>query len=258
MLLRRVIEEVKRQNWTAIAIDFVIVVTGVFVGLQAQQWYAESARSVADSRYLERLHSEVLELISIRERMFEPRARNFADIRTASAKLFAPDAAEDLSLGECAAIQLSHIYTAPTTAIPTIGELLSAGRLDSLSSPGVRAAITRYTQSAASAQDLVDAVNTGALILPRRYPELIALDGGDQGHFGLIFETPRPTCRLGAMRRNQGFLNDFADNKSRFETYYRITLTRPTERLRELHEALDETLGLEHPPEAKLPTIERR
>lgn len=38
MLLRRVIEHVREQNWTAISIDFVIVVIGVFVGLQVQEW----------------------------------------------------------------------------------------------------------------------------------------------------------------------------------------------------------------------------
>lgn len=32
MLLRRVIEHVKAQNWTAVALDFVIVVVGVFIG----------------------------------------------------------------------------------------------------------------------------------------------------------------------------------------------------------------------------------
>lgn len=38
MLLRRVIEHVRDQNWTAIAIDFVIVVVGVFVGIQVANW----------------------------------------------------------------------------------------------------------------------------------------------------------------------------------------------------------------------------
>lgn len=38
MLLRRVIEHVQEQNWTAIAIDFVIVVIGVFVGIQVANW----------------------------------------------------------------------------------------------------------------------------------------------------------------------------------------------------------------------------
>ena len=38
MLLRRVIEHVKSQNWTAIALDFVIVVVGVFIGIQVSNW----------------------------------------------------------------------------------------------------------------------------------------------------------------------------------------------------------------------------
>ena len=37
MLLRRVIQHVRQQEWTAIGIDFVIVVMGVFIGLQVQQ-----------------------------------------------------------------------------------------------------------------------------------------------------------------------------------------------------------------------------
>lgn len=33
MILRRVIEHVREQNWTAVGIDFVTVVVGVLVGL---------------------------------------------------------------------------------------------------------------------------------------------------------------------------------------------------------------------------------
>jgi hypothetical protein len=38
VILRRVIEHVKAQNWTAVGIDFVIVVTGVFIGIQVANW----------------------------------------------------------------------------------------------------------------------------------------------------------------------------------------------------------------------------
>jgi hypothetical protein len=40
MLLRRVIAHFRKQEWTAIAIDFLIVVIGVFVGLQVNNWNA--------------------------------------------------------------------------------------------------------------------------------------------------------------------------------------------------------------------------
>ncbi len=38
MLLRRITEHVKAQNWTAVALDFVIVVVGVFIGIQVANW----------------------------------------------------------------------------------------------------------------------------------------------------------------------------------------------------------------------------
>ena len=38
MLLRRVIAHVRRQEWTAIGIDLVIVVVGVFIGIQVANW----------------------------------------------------------------------------------------------------------------------------------------------------------------------------------------------------------------------------
>ena len=41
MILRRVIQHVRKQEWTAIAIDFVIVVIGVVVGIQVSNWNIE-------------------------------------------------------------------------------------------------------------------------------------------------------------------------------------------------------------------------
>jgi hypothetical protein len=38
MILRRVIDHVRRQEWTAIWIDLVIVVVGVFIGIQVANW----------------------------------------------------------------------------------------------------------------------------------------------------------------------------------------------------------------------------
>jgi len=55
MILRRLSENVKSQNWFAVALDFLIVVLGVFVGLQVQEWSAERAQARQHARYYERL-----------------------------------------------------------------------------------------------------------------------------------------------------------------------------------------------------------
>jgi hypothetical protein len=58
MILRRLTQSLKEQNWTAIVIEFVLLVTGVFLGIQVSNWNAEredrqksavfTARLVAD------------------------------------------------------------------------------------------------------------------------------------------------------------------------------------------------------------------
>lgn len=43
MILSRIIEHVRRQHWTAVFLDFIIVVMGVFIGIQVSNWNAARA-----------------------------------------------------------------------------------------------------------------------------------------------------------------------------------------------------------------------
>ena len=40
-MLRHVIAHLRRQDWTAVAIELVVVIVGVFIGVQASNWNAE-------------------------------------------------------------------------------------------------------------------------------------------------------------------------------------------------------------------------
>lgn len=55
MLLRRFIQHVSKQEWTAIFIDFVIVVIGVFVGIQVANWNEQRAENIKADAYLARI-----------------------------------------------------------------------------------------------------------------------------------------------------------------------------------------------------------
>lgn len=59
MLLRRFIENVREQNWTAIGIDFVIVVVGVFVGIQVSNWNQDLADQRLGQFYATRLTADL-------------------------------------------------------------------------------------------------------------------------------------------------------------------------------------------------------
>lgn len=59
MLLRRVIEHVREQNWTAIGIDFLIVVIGVFVGIQVSNWNEDRENRRRGAEFTERLRADL-------------------------------------------------------------------------------------------------------------------------------------------------------------------------------------------------------
>jgi hypothetical protein len=61
VILRRVIDHVRRQEWTAIIIDLVIVVVGVFIGLQVSNWNDDRATARRAAAFTERLRADLRE-----------------------------------------------------------------------------------------------------------------------------------------------------------------------------------------------------
>ncbi|MEO8440061.1 MAG: hypothetical protein ABI540_07550 [Spartobacteria bacterium] len=61
MIRRRVIENFKNQQWTAVVIELVIVVLGVFIGLQASNWNQERASTGQAANFAERLKADLRE-----------------------------------------------------------------------------------------------------------------------------------------------------------------------------------------------------
>jgi len=59
MILRRVTEHVRRQDWTAILIDLLIVVVGVFIGIQVSNWNEDRSDRALEATYLASLAEDV-------------------------------------------------------------------------------------------------------------------------------------------------------------------------------------------------------
>lgn len=59
MIFRRIKAHVQKENWFAVGIDFVIVVVGVFLGIQIGNWNEARVSHVQEAEYLEQLRNEI-------------------------------------------------------------------------------------------------------------------------------------------------------------------------------------------------------
>ncbi len=139
MILRRITEHVKAQNWFAVGLDFVIVVLGVFIGIQVSNWNAGRAERISERYYLAQL-SQDLKLIQVEVRdqiefeQFQSRLAN-----EIASEIVEPDAQAERRIG----VGLSHLANRRTlkAASPTFIDLQSSGNLEIISDPDLRAAI---------------------------------------------------------------------------------------------------------------------
>jgi hypothetical protein len=59
MILRRFANALREQNWATIVIEFVLLVAGVFLGIQAANWNAERESDRRSVVFTERLKSDL-------------------------------------------------------------------------------------------------------------------------------------------------------------------------------------------------------
>ncbi len=67
MLLRRFMQHVTEQNWFAVWIDLLVVIIGIFLGLQVTDWNESRRDRVTEQQYIERLLKTTDENIALLE-----------------------------------------------------------------------------------------------------------------------------------------------------------------------------------------------
>ena len=141
MILRHIIQHVRKQEWTAVVIDLVIVVVGVYIGIQAQSWNVDREDRELEDQYLRSLYGELLDLIESNE----GRAQNGQDrlnaLREVAEYFEGSGDLAGLDIHHCRAIGASHIYVGRVVVPSAIEELLSTGRLQLIRDSEIRRAI---------------------------------------------------------------------------------------------------------------------
>ncbi|MEM6585757.1 MAG: hypothetical protein AAF692_08380, partial [Pseudomonadota bacterium] len=128
MRLRRITQHIKDQNWTAIGIDFVIVVAGVFLGIQLGNWNQQASLNQEKARYLQQLSAD----FQTTEETLEDQIASYRQYLAATGK--ALDIARSKApVDEEEALDAFLTFGSgriPPVSPPTLQELISSGKVD--------------------------------------------------------------------------------------------------------------------------------
>ncbi len=241
MILRRIIAHFRKQEWTAIAIDFVIVVIGVFVGLQVNNWNEMRKAHAAEVQLLERLHQDVvLAEVSIGTHR-ERQQQRVIDL-TAAYERITGDGDAPLTPQECIAIASSFISSTRIPLLPTLGVLQAGPGYGSITDPDLRASIAALSQGVEQINDHVSK-ELGTIVDPSQaFPDLIALSNyvDEDGEVRMS-----AVCDLQNMRTNQRFLNAIVNNRD-FQDSLSNLVAPVHAAFSELHVDLDRVLEIQH------------
>lgn len=153
MLLRRITEHVKTQNWFAVSIDFLIVIVGVFIGIQVANWNDERVESANDAALLARLQTDFARIVEWGERVTPRVSAQSVDtqnlisvIRRNSEPVLDDNLARML-------VSTVHVW-APYEDSGAYQEIVEAGTLSRIANPGLRSALSLYTRAIKSGSDI--------------------------------------------------------------------------------------------------------
>jgi hypothetical protein len=141
MILRSITKHVREQNWFAVGLDFLIVVVGVFIGIQVANWNAERADRVEAGNVLERLEQEFRMHLERTERSLAMHEASLA----AAARLIhgiRDGRLEQDSLNQD--IDIATGFATPPGPSTIFEELVSSGRLRLLAGTELRSALLGY------------------------------------------------------------------------------------------------------------------
>jgi len=155
MILRRLAEALRRQDWLTVAVEFLIVVAGIFVGLQVSDWNEQRKAREEELVYLERLLQDLDESIADtsedRDFQVEHARQGALVLRALKECRLRPDERDEFAtglyrLGKIASVSLARA---------TIDELRSTGKFTLLRNTALRTQISNLLQEHQRSLDFI-------------------------------------------------------------------------------------------------------
>ena len=160
MILRRFMRHVREQNWFAVFTDLIVLIVGIFLGLQVNNWNEERINRVEERDYVERLLQDAEN--SLVEN--DARIERLDQKKSGRDELF--DLLVDKSISEQNIARISELYTnsfRPGTRLiyfeDTMDELTSTGKLSVIRSGDFKNKLARFRSKLKEKERIIDLVS---------------------------------------------------------------------------------------------------
>ncbi|MEP1144686.1 MAG: hypothetical protein ABJH52_13275 [Henriciella sp.] len=221
MILRRLADAFRRQDWFTVSLEIVIVMIGIFLGLQVNAWNQSRIDRVDEAVFLQALYQDVLELEKNSNELIDLRLAELNAIGSGSDVLFGKTEWRDLTEVECDAISTSHSPGIVATSLPSWTALRDAGRTNIVRNVELRRGLATLTQKRESLDRIMDIAETQGYQLMSMHPELFKAepirteleDAPERTYF-----TTEAMCDAEAFSQNRAAMNALAGNMNRFSS----------------------------------------
>lgn len=244
MILRRLATSLRRQDWFTVAVELLILIVGIFLGLRVDEWNSARKDRADEQQFIERLHEDILLADELSSRVRERRLGFLDSLKAAADVLFGRADHEMLTDSECKAIGVSHHFHMNVAVLPSVDELLRSGRLRIVRDLELRTEIVQMQQIGQVLREIQNQQSPLATDLSRRFPDALSLRSYLEESTGEVRYSVQ--CDLAYMLEDQGFLNGFSANIDRYDLFVRDGLAPWSEQLRLVHRLVDARLGIDH------------
>ena len=146
MILRRLTTALRKQDWVTVIIETLIVVFGVYLGIQLGNWNAAQNAKTDEARMIERLTRDFEKQAEILERRIAEGGEHIAYVCALQKLVIAGTEPEDRTEVQ---LMVAHVWSTMAREAPPASyeELAASGGFSQLSDVNLRDALSNYGQA---------------------------------------------------------------------------------------------------------------
>ncbi len=144
MILHRLADSLRKQNWVTVVLEVMIVVVGIFIGLQVDDWNSERKDRVEETLILDRLKTDFENLVTEAERSLVASGDKIANLKVILNVIDAGVLEDNQKADFLSRLIWGYSNESPIGRSGTYAEVTSYGGLRLLRDDKLRVALQEY------------------------------------------------------------------------------------------------------------------